>query len=184
MRRHLVRVVVEKAPDRLLWDFVIDKPCPIGMAPLMRGHVDETAELVADVAGEKPNDDLSPEGRIAERHLTVGVTSPAGQQAGAVGEFLHDSTLLNTDGFGQVGIDRDKGLAPHLVVPVAQERCSLTVTNETVKRQPASVSDPKARSHQDPKEQATAEISESLQVLLVLQLAHHDLRQCPREGGV
>jgi hypothetical protein len=89
------------------------------MPPLMWGHVHRLAELVTDVAGMQPRDQLAAEGGCAERLLTVGIAGRPRQEAGRRGKIREHRLLLRTYCVGEAGVDQAHQSGPRLVVSSA-----------------------------------------------------------------
>ena len=150
VRGHLGRLVVEQDADDLLRDVAVDQPAGEGVPPLVRCQVHGFAVLVADVAERQPAVQHAAVAVVAQRPLPAGVAGELREQVRVLlGPPGGDPLLLGSDLGLEVGVDRDGGLAAHLVVEVAQVGGALPVVEQAVEGQRAGVGGAQAAADQD-----------------------------------
>jgi len=132
--------MVEQHPNDLLRDVPVDQPAGEGVPPLVRGRPGGVAVFVADVAVGQPAVEQAAVAVVGQRAGSGGAAPVPGKQAGVVGGPAGDDpVLLDADLSLELLVDRDGGLATHLVVDIAQVGRALPVVEQAVEGQGAGV---------------------------------------------
>ena len=142
--------MVEQDPDDFLGDVPVDQPAGEGVPPLVRGQVDGVAVFVVDFAGGQPGVEHAAVAVVGHRVASAGVAVSGGEQVRVVlGPARGDPVLLGADLGFEFLVDRDGGLAAHLVVEIAQVGRALPVVEQAVEGQRAGVGGAQPASDQD-----------------------------------
>ena len=175
--------MIEDAPHHLLGDVPVDQPGAGGVSPLVWGQRHRTAVGVTDLAAGQPPVEREPVGRGSDRGAAVGVLRRPRKQH----RRLPDAGLLLDDQGVELLVDRDQGLAFHLVVVIAQVGGAVGVGDHAVTGQAHRVGDPQTGPNQDQGDQPVVRVGEPREVDGVLDLGHHLLGQravgAPCGGG-
>jgi len=111
---------------------------------------------VADLAAGQPSVEREPVGRGSDRGAAVGVLRRPRKQH----RRLPDAGLLLDDQGVELLVDRDQGLAFHLVVVIAQVGGAVGVGDHAVPGQAHRVGDPQTGPNQDQGDQPVVRVGE------------------------
>src|SRR5581483_6774756 len=140
VRGHLAGLVIKKYLHDLLRDVPVDQPAGEGVPPLMGCQVGGFTVLVTDVAVGQPAVEHASVAVVGQRALPVGVAVLVREQVPVrCGQASGDALLVGADLGFEFGVDRDSGLAVHLVVEVAKVGSALAVVDQAGERQGAGV---------------------------------------------